>query len=137
MDAGEGPTAGFVCYKKEVLESINFDEINFVRLRFPDRNEICSLKLGFKVIEILLLLSTASMALKMNKNISEGRSAGVLKIQWLSMFKNYRRKVQNNYGAGSNRSCQRQSVDFSSLYPIGSIFEKFVLQQHYKKSTRC
>ena len=33
----------------------------------------------------------------MNKNIVKEGILGVLKIQWQSMFKNYRRKVRNTF----------------------------------------
>ena len=38
-------TAGFVCYRRRVLETINLDGIRFQRIRLPDRNEIHRLQM--------------------------------------------------------------------------------------------
>ncbi|MBX2922268.1 MAG: polyprenol monophosphomannose synthase [Chitinophagaceae bacterium] len=92
------PTAGFVCYKKEVLESINFDEIRFVGYAFQIEMKFAAWKLGFRIVEIpITFIDRKYGTSKMNKNIVKEGILGVLKIQWLSMFKNYRRKVQSNY----------------------------------------
>ena len=51
------PTAGFVCYKREVLEAINLDEHQFCRLCLSDRNEICCMEAWvLKLAKYLLLL---------------------------------------------------------------------------------
>ena len=92
------PTAGFVCYKKEVLETINFDEINFVGYAFQIEMKFAAWKLGFKVIEIpITFIDRKFGTSKMNKNIVKEGILGVLRIQWQSIFKNYRRKVRNNF----------------------------------------
>ncbi|HRQ49861.1 MAG TPA: polyprenol monophosphomannose synthase, partial [Agriterribacter sp.] len=92
------PTAGFICYRKEVLETINFDQINFVGYAFQIEMKFAAWKLGFKVIEIpITFVDRKFGASKMNKNIVKEGILGVLKIQWQSMFKNYRRKVRNTF----------------------------------------
>ena len=92
------PTAGFICYRKEVLETINFDQINFVGYAFQIEMKFAAWKLGFKVIEIPITFVDRKFGTsKMNKNIVKEGILGVLKIQWQSMFKNYRRKVRNTY----------------------------------------
>lgn len=92
------PTAGFVCYKKEVLESINFDEINFVGYAFQIEMKFAAWKLGFKIAEVPITFVDRKFGTsKMNKNIVKEGILGVIKIQWQSMFKNYRRKVKNGF----------------------------------------
>jgi dolichol-phosphate mannosyltransferase len=92
------PTAGFICYRKEVLETINFDQINFVGYAFQIEMKFAAWKLGFKVIEIPITFVDRKFGTsKMNKNIVKEGILGVLKIQWQSMFKNYRRKVRNSF----------------------------------------
>lgn len=92
------PTAGFICYRKEVLETINFDEIRFVGYAFQIEMKFAAWKLGFKVVEIpITFIDREFGTSKMNKNIVKEGILGVIKIQWLSMFKNYRRKVRNSY----------------------------------------
>lgn len=92
------PTAGFVCYKKEVLESINFDQIKFVGYAFQIEMKFAAWKLGFKIEEVPITFEDRKFGTsKMNKNIVKEGILGVVKIQWLSMFKNYRRKVKNSF----------------------------------------
>ena len=92
------PTAGFICYRKEVLETINFDQINFVGYAFQIEMKFAAWKLGFKIVEIPITFVDRQFGTsKMNKNIVKEGILGVLKIQWQSMFKNYRRKVRNSY----------------------------------------
>ena len=42
-------TAGFVCYKREVLETINLDEIHFAGYAFQIEMKFAAWKLGFKL----------------------------------------------------------------------------------------
>lgn len=96
------PTAGFVCYRKEVLETINFDQINFVGYAFQIEMKFAAWKLGFRVLEIpITFVDRKYGTSKMNKNIVKEGILGVLKIQWQSMFKNYRNKVRNSYDPAS------------------------------------
>lgn len=90
------PTAGFVCYKKEVLETINLDEIKFVGYAFQIEMKFASWKLGFKIKEVpITFVDRKEGSSKMNSGILKEGVLGVLKIQWHSLFKNYRRRVKN------------------------------------------
>ncbi|MBS1755195.1 MAG: polyprenol monophosphomannose synthase [Ferruginibacter sp.] len=90
------PTAGFVCYKKEVLEAINLDEIAFVGYAFQIEMKFAAWKLGFKIAEVPITFIDRELgASKMNKGIVKEGILGVLKLRWQSMFKNYRKKVTN------------------------------------------
>ena len=90
------PTAGFVCYKKEVLEAINFDEITFVGYAFQIEMKFAAWKLGFKIKEVpITFIDRQHGASKMNKGIVKEGILGVLKLKWMSMFKNYRSRVKN------------------------------------------
>ncbi len=92
------PTAGFMCYKREVLETINFDEINFVGYAFQIEMKFASWKLGFHIREVPITFTDRKYgSSKMNKGIVKEGILGVLKIQWQSMFKNYRRRVKNRF----------------------------------------
>src|SRR5690606_23517083 len=44
------PTAGFMCYRKEVLETINLDEIHFTGYAFQIEMKFAAWKLGFKLV---------------------------------------------------------------------------------------
>ena len=49
------PTAGFICYKKEVLETINLDQIRFVGYAFQIEMKFAAWKLGFKIKEVPII----------------------------------------------------------------------------------
>ena len=92
------PTAGFICYRKSVLEAINFDEINFVGYAFQIEMKFAAWKLGFKITEVSITFVDRKFgSSKMNKGIVKEGVIGVLRIQWQSMFKNYRRRVRNKF----------------------------------------
>jgi len=90
------PTAGFVCYKKEVLEAINLDGIEFVGYAFQIEMKFAAWKLGFRITEVpITFIDREFGASKMNKGIIKEGVLGVLKLRWHSLFKNYRKKVTN------------------------------------------
>lgn len=90
------PTAGFVCYKREVLEAINLDEITFVGYAFQIEMKFAAWKLGFKIKEVPITFIDRQLgASKMNKGIVTEGVLGVLKLKWMSMFKNYRNRVKS------------------------------------------
>ena len=90
------PTAGFMCYKKEVLETINLDQIVFVGYAFQIEMKFAAWKLHFKLREVPIIFQDRTQGTsKMNKGIIKEGVLGVLKLRWLSLFKNYRRRVKN------------------------------------------
>ncbi|MDB5210226.1 MAG: polyprenol monophosphomannose synthase, partial [Sediminibacterium sp.] len=91
------PTAGFVCYKRQVLESINFDMIQFVGYAFQIEMKFAAWKLGFTIKEVPITFVDRKIGVsKMSKGIIKEGVLGVLSIQWKSLFHNYRKKVKNN-----------------------------------------
>jgi dolichol-phosphate mannosyltransferase len=100
------PTAGFICYRKEVLETINLDQIRFVGYAFQIEMKFAAWKLGFKIKEVPIIFQDRTHGIsKMNKDIVKEGVLGVLKLRWYSLFKNYRKRVKktetNNSSAGS------------------------------------
>jgi dolichol-phosphate mannosyltransferase len=90
------PTAGFVCYKRNLLEAINFDMINFVGYAFQIEMKFAAWKLGFKLKEVPITFVDRKIGVsKMSKGIIKEGVLGVLSIQWQSLFKNYRKRVKN------------------------------------------
>jgi dolichol-phosphate mannosyltransferase len=88
------PTAGFVCYKANVLNTINLDAISFVGYAFQIEMKFAAWKLGFKIIEVPITFKDRKLgASKMNKGIIKEGILGVLQLKWQSIFKNYRRRV--------------------------------------------
>lgn len=89
------PTAGFMCYKKEVLEAINLDQIRFVGYAFQIEMKFAAWKLGFKLKEVPIIFKDRTYGIsKMNKSIVKEGILGVLKLRWYSLFKNYRKRVK-------------------------------------------
>jgi dolichol-phosphate mannosyltransferase len=90
------PTAGFMCYKKEVLSAINLDQVTFVGYAFQIEMKFATWKLGFRIKEVPITFTDRKYGVsKMNKGIVKEGILGVLTIQWQSMFKNYRTRVSN------------------------------------------
>ena len=93
----QDPTAGFVCYRKKVLETINLDAIRFVGYAFQIEMKFAAWKLGFAIKEVpIVFIDRQAGASKMTKGIIKEGVLGVIKIQWQSMFKNYRKRVQSD-----------------------------------------
>ncbi len=96
------PTAGFVCYSREFLETLNFSSINFVGYAFQIEMKFSAWKLGFKIVEVPITFVDRKLGdSKMNKGIVKEGILGVLKLRWMSLFKSYRLKVKNNYSTGT------------------------------------
>ena len=92
------PTAGFVCYTREVLDSINLSGIEFSGYAFQIEMKFAAWKLGFKIVEVPITFKDRKFGdSKMNKGIVKEGILGVLELRWHSLFKNYRNKVQNSY----------------------------------------
>ncbi|MBA2744976.1 MAG: polyprenol monophosphomannose synthase [Flavisolibacter sp.] len=90
------PTAGFMCYKREVLETINLDEIRFVGYAFQIEMKFVAWKLGFRLKEVPILFEDWKFGeSKMSKGIVKEGILGVLKLRWFSLFTNYRRRVKS------------------------------------------
>jgi len=97
------PTAGFVCYRREVLESINLSEIHFVGYAFQIEMKFAAWKLGFTIKEVPITFKDRKLGeSKMNKGIIKEGVLGVLKLRWMSLFKNYRNNVKNTYPPNKN-----------------------------------
>jgi dolichol-phosphate mannosyltransferase len=92
----EDQTAGFMCYRREVLETINLDEIHFVGYAFQIEMKFAAWKLGFRLKEVPIQFEDRKYGeSKMSKGIVKEGILGVLKLRWYSMFTNYRRRVKS------------------------------------------
>lgn len=89
------PTAGFVCYRREVLETINLDEIHFTGYAFQIEMKFAAWKLGFHLQEVPIIFQDRTKGTsKMNKGIVKEGILGVLKLRWYSLSTNYRKRVK-------------------------------------------
>lgn len=83
----EDTTAGFVCYKREVLEAINLDKIQFVGYAFQIEMKFKSHLLGFKIVEVPVIFTDRTRGTsKMSGSIIQEAAFGVIKMKLKSLF---------------------------------------------------
>lgn len=86
-------TAGFKCYRSEVLKSINLDKIRLMGYAFQIEMKFTVWKLGFNLIEIPIIFTDRTLGTsKMSKGIFKEAILGVIKLRWKSIFHKYQRK---------------------------------------------
>lgn len=109
------PTAGFVCYKRETLEALNLDGINFVGYAFQIEMKFAAWKLKFKIVEVpITFIDRKFGASKMNKGIVKEGILGVLKLRWQSLFKDYHARMKSK-GESSSKFSSDEAVAQSKL----------------------
>lgn len=80
-------TAGFVCYTRKVLETINLDKIRFKGLCFPDRDEITASTLKFRLQEVPIIFTDRTLGTsKMSKGIIKEAVFGVITMKMRALF---------------------------------------------------
>ncbi|GAA4275381.1 polyprenol monophosphomannose synthase [Aquimarina mytili] len=83
-------TAGFICYKREVLEKINLDKIKFVGYAFQIEMKFKAYLLKFKIKEIPVIFTDRTRGTsKMSKGIISEAVFGVIRMKFKSLFKSY------------------------------------------------
>ncbi len=89
-------TAGFVCYRREVLETIDVDRIHFKGYAFQIEMKFTAYKSGFKLMEVPIIFINRVLGVsKMNSSIFGEALFGVLKLKWWSLFRKYPQKDAN------------------------------------------
>ncbi len=74
-------TAGFVCYKRKVLETINFDKIKFIGYAFQIEMKFKAWKHGFKIKEVSVIFTDRLKGTsKMNSGIINEAIFGVIQM---------------------------------------------------------
>ena len=85
-------TAGFKCYTREVLETINFDKIHFVGYAFQIEMKFKTWKYGFKIKEVPVIFTDRQEGTsKMSSGIFKEAVFGVIKLKFFSFFTNWKR----------------------------------------------
>ena len=85
-------TAGFKCYKREVLETINFNKIQFVGYAFQIEMKFKSWKYGFNIIEVPVIFTDRTEGTsKMSGGIFREAVFGVLQMKIKSWFRKFER----------------------------------------------
>ncbi|GGW55140.1 dolichol-phosphate mannosyltransferase [Winogradskyella epiphytica] len=82
-------TAGFVCYKREVLEAINLKKVKFVGYAFQIEMKFKAHKKGFKIVEIPVIFKDRTKGKsKMSGSIISEAIFGVISLKLKSLFAN-------------------------------------------------
>ena len=83
-------TAGFKCYKRQVLETINFDKIQFVGYAFQIEMKFKAWKYGFNVVEVPVIFTDRTEGTsKMSGGIFMEAVVGVLQMKLKSYFRKW------------------------------------------------
>ncbi|WP_103069371.1 polyprenol monophosphomannose synthase [Aquimarina sediminis] len=83
-------TAGFICYKREVLEKINLNKIRFVGYAFQIEMKFKAYLLKYKIKEIPVIFTDRTKGTsKMSKGIISEAVFGVIKMKFNSLFNRY------------------------------------------------
>ena len=91
-------TAGFKCYRRKVLETINLDKIEFVGYAFQIEMKFTAIKHGFNVVEVPIIFTDRRQGVsKMSTKIFQEAILGVIKMKASSWFKIYPQKAKANH----------------------------------------
>ena len=83
-------TAGFVCYKRRVLDTLDLDKIEFKGYAFQIEMKFKAYKHGFKIKEVPIIFVNRELGTsKMNSSIFGEAVFGVIKLRLRSMFTKY------------------------------------------------
>lgn len=84
-------TAGFVCYRRRVLESIPLHEIKFIGYAFQVEMKFTAWKFGFRLLEVPIVFTDRTKGeSKMSANIFKEAIFGVIQMKISSLFRTYR-----------------------------------------------
>jgi dolichol-phosphate mannosyltransferase len=83
-------TAGFKCYTRKVLETIDLSRIRFVGYAFQIEMKFTAWKHGFKIKEVPIIFTDRTKGeSKMSKNIFKEAVFGIIEMKIASLFRKY------------------------------------------------
>lgn len=90
-------TAGFKCYRRQVLETIDLDHIRFKGYAFQIEMKFTAYKCRFKIIEVPVIFINRELGTsKMNSSIFGEAVFGVIKLKVNSWFHTFPQKTKMN-----------------------------------------
>lgn len=90
-------TAGFKCYHREVLETIDLDKIKFKGYAFQIEMKFLTWKYGFHIVEVPIVFTDRRQgSSKMSGGIFSEAVWGVVQMKLSSLFKKYKRESHVN-----------------------------------------
>ncbi|HPB25192.1 MAG TPA: polyprenol monophosphomannose synthase [Bacteroidales bacterium] len=85
-------TAGFKCYTRKVLETIELDKIHFIGYAFQIEMKFTTWKHGFKITEVPIIFTDRTEGQsKMSKGIFKEAVFGVISLKIRSWFRTYKK----------------------------------------------
>ena len=89
-------TAGFVCYRREVLETIPLDKIRFKGYAFQIEMKFTAYKCGFRIKEVPVIFINRKLGTsKMSGGIFSEAVFGVIRLKTDSWFRHYPKHKSN------------------------------------------
>lgn len=86
-------TAGFVCYKRKVLEAMNLDAIRFKGYAFQIEMKFTARQLGFRIVEVpIVFVNRVLGTSKMSSGIFGEALFGVMRLKWSAITGEMRRR---------------------------------------------
>ena len=90
-------TAGFKCYRRQVLETIDLDHIRFKGYAFQIEMKFTAYKCGFKIIEVPVIFINRELGTsKMTRSLFGEAVFGVIKLKVNSWFHTFPQKTKMN-----------------------------------------
>ena len=90
-------TAGFKCYRKEVLQAIRLDKIKFKGYAFQIEMKFTAIQLGFNVVEVPIIFTDRREGTsKMSSKIFKEAFLGVIEMKIKSFFRKPKRNVNTH-----------------------------------------
>lgn len=87
-------TAGYVCYRRNVLETIDLDNIRFKGYAFQIEMKFTAYKIGYKIIEVPVIFINRELGTsKMDSSIFGEAMFGVINMKLKSLFYKYPKKT--------------------------------------------
>jgi dolichol-phosphate mannosyltransferase len=86
-------TAGFKCYRRQVLQTLELEKIRFKGYAFQIEMKFTAWKCGFTIKEVPIIFTNRELGIsKMNGGIFNEAVFGVIKMTWRSYFRKFPQK---------------------------------------------
>ena len=96
-------TAGFKCYRRSILETIDLSKVKFMGYAFQIEMKFITWKYGFKIAEVPIIFTDRTKGQsKMSGGIVKEAVIGVMQIKIGSLFRTYRREMEISSSLATN-----------------------------------
>ncbi len=90
-------TAGFVCYRRQVLSTIELDKIRFKGYAFQIEMKFTAHKIGFRIKEVpVIFVNRREGTSKMSGGIFSEALFGVMRLRWDGWFRKYPKRPEQS-----------------------------------------